>query len=179
MELILKAKHWQIFILNLIGIILSNFTIHGFPLETAVINIIGLFIILMYPFIIGYALQKYVLNKIILNINLFQFNLLVFFAVYSVIMIISDGKGMIFSGLISLPFYYVFYAMMNSFAFPAKTIRSIELNQEARFGDYIGDFFLIFFLPIGIWFIQPRINRIVRNDSFSSGDSAIENDKSF
>jgi hypothetical protein len=45
--------------------------------------------------------------------------------------------------------------------FTSKTLVSAELQREAHFSDYIGDFFLIWLYPIGIWFIQPRINALV------------------
>jgi hypothetical protein len=37
-------------------------------------------------------------------------------------------------------------------------------GHTATPNDYIGEFFLFWFFPIGIWFIQPRINNIVSKD---------------
>jgi hypothetical protein len=54
--------------------------------------------------------------------------------------------------------------------FNAKTFKSVELQREALIGDYIGEFFLLWYFPIGIWFIQPRINKIfgsVENDNIN------------
>jgi hypothetical protein len=45
--------------------------------------------------------------------------------------------------------------------FVAKIIKSVELQRRARFSDYIGYFFLVWFYPIGIWILQPQINKIV------------------
>ena len=44
--------------------------------------------------------------------------------------------------------------------FNAKALRSVELQRRARFGDYIGEFCLFWFFPIGLWFLQPRINKV-------------------
>jgi hypothetical protein len=49
--------------------------------------------------------------------------------------------------------------------FNAKLIKSVELKKEAKFEEFIGDFFLILFFPIGIWLIQPRLNKIVTNST--------------
>ena len=38
----------------------------------------------------------------------------------------------------------------------AKTYKTIELNRTVSFGSFVGEFFLILFLPIGIWFLQPK-----------------------
>jgi hypothetical protein len=46
--------------------------------------------------------------------------------------------------------------------FAAKTMKSVEIGRLARFSDYAGEFFLIWFSPIGVWFLQPRLNKIVQ-----------------
>ncbi len=53
----------------------------------------------------------------------------------------------------------IFYGM----AIAAKTIKSIEMGKNARFSDYIGEFFLLWFSLIGYWVLQPRINKIARS----------------
>jgi hypothetical protein len=44
--------------------------------------------------------------------------------------------------------------------FIAKSLKSVELNKEAALSDYVAEFVLIWFSFIGVWFIQPRINKI-------------------
>lgn len=170
MERILKAKHYQLFMIPIVGLFISNFTITGEPTFSALLSIIGFWILMAYPFLIGYSLQSYIPKNVSLNNNLFQINVLIIIAVYSVIMILSDGEGMSFSGLEAIPFFYVFYAFLHSLSFPAQTVKTIELGRKAKLGDYLGDFFLIVFLPIGIWFLQPRINRIVANHEIINDD---------
>ena len=161
MEKLLSAKHWQIFILIAIGLIIGSLDIGNEPTLTAVLTIIGVLSYALYPLIIGHSLQEYLPKKVELNYNLFIINVFLWITVYSIVIIISDGQGMTFTGLLALPMFYVFYAILHSFAFPAKTLKSVELGKEASFGEYVGDFFLILFLPIGIWFLQPRINKII------------------
>ena len=55
--------------------------------------------------------------------------------------------------LSTISYIYIVY-------FAAKTLKTIELNKEFKFKELSRVFFLILFLPIGIWFIQPRINKI-------------------
>lgn len=161
MEKLLRAKHWQIFILLIAGLVASNFKIENNTLTTLILTIIGMMLYFAYPLLIGHFLQNYLPRKVELNHNLFLINSFIWLTTYFLIMILSDGQGMAFNGLAAIPMFYVFYAFLHFLAFPAKTLKSIELNKKAGFGDYIGDFFLIVFLPIGIWFLQPRINRIV------------------
>ena len=44
--------------------------------------------------------------------------------------------------------------------FPAKTLVIVETRKPAICWQYFGTFFAVFFFPIGIWFIQPRINEL-------------------
>ncbi|PCJ67741.1 MAG: hypothetical protein COA58_00985 [Bacteroidetes bacterium] len=44
--------------------------------------------------------------------------------------------------------------------FIARSLKSVEIQETAKGDQYIGEFFLTWFLLIGIWFLQPRINTI-------------------
>ncbi|MBO0358096.1 hypothetical protein J0X19_09090 [Hymenobacter sp. BT186] len=50
----------------------------------------------------------------------------------------------------------IFYSLY----FVAKTLKSVELQRPASLSDCLGEFFLLWFFPVGIWLIQPRINRL-------------------
>lgn len=42
----------------------------------------------------------------------------------------------------------------------AKSVKTIELEREVKFKEYIKDVFLFIIFPIGLWFLQPRLNLI-------------------
>ena len=44
--------------------------------------------------------------------------------------------------------------------FNAKALKTVELQKPVTFGDYAGEFFLLWFFPVGLWIIQPRVNRL-------------------
>ena len=163
MERLLKTPPWLIFILMAIGLFMSNYTIENDTLTTLILKIIGYSIYFIYPFTVGCILTDYLPERVNLNYNFYLVNSFIWFMTYSIITVFSDGQGMPFTGFLAIPMFYVFYAFLHFLAFPAKTLKSIELNREANLGDYIGDFFLIVFLPIGIWFIHPRVRRIIEN----------------
>ncbi|NNG01128.1 MAG: hypothetical protein HKM93_17185 [Desulfobacteraceae bacterium] len=56
--------------------------------------------------------------------------------------------------------------MSNIFAlyFTAKLIVTVERKRKVRFQDYTGTFIAAWFYVVGIWFLQPRINNIFRNN---------------
>jgi len=49
--------------------------------------------------------------------------------------------------------------MIYCLLFTARSLKSIELGRVVRLNEYVGDFFLLFIFPIGVWFIQPRVNK--------------------
>ncbi|MGH2568543.1 MAG: hypothetical protein ACRDGA_09405 [Bacteroidota bacterium] len=52
----------------------------------------------------------------------------------------------------------IFYVL----AFAARNIIMAERQSAVSFFDYSGPFFLLWFFPIGVWFVQPRVNRLVQ-----------------
>ncbi|MGB0424367.1 MAG: hypothetical protein ACPGED_08590, partial [Flavobacteriales bacterium] len=45
-----------------------------------------------------------------------------------------------------------------------KALKAHELNKEISTGDCIAEIFLFWFAPIGVWILQPRINRLFQNE---------------
>lgn len=63
---------------------------------------------------------------------------------------------------IIVPFHlFAIFCMFHTFYFVAKTIKTVELQRPVKFDDFIGEFFLIWFYVIGVWIIQPKINKIM------------------
>ena len=78
-------------------------------------------------------------------------------------------KGL--NALVAMPFlirlYVIFYSVLNLFFlitiyFTSKILKTIELNEKVKFRQFISYFLLMLFYPIGIWFIQPKLNLLVK-----------------
>ena len=162
MEVLLRAKHWQLFVYITLAGFLSILTITYNPDLTVILNVTGTVLYFFIPVVLGHSLNEYLPKSVGLNYGLFMFNSFVFMLSYPLTMLLSDGQGMEFTGLAAIPAFYVFYAYLNMLAFPMKLLTSIELDREATFREYLLDFFLLLFFPIGVWFLQPRINRAVQ-----------------
>lgn len=50
--------------------------------------------------------------------------------------------------------------MFYVFRYVAKSLKAVEMQKPIKFGDYAGEFFLFWFYFIGVWIIQPRVNKI-------------------
>jgi len=63
--------------------------------------------------------------------------------------------------VIILPLHLIsMFGIFYSMYFVAKTFKTVELQREVNFGDFAGEFFMLWFYFIGIWIIQPKINKI-------------------
>jgi hypothetical protein len=58
--------------------------------------------------------------------------------------------------------FCIFYC----FYFTAKTFKTAELQKEVSFNDFVGEFFLVWFSPIGVWILQPKINQLADEYEF-------------
>jgi len=45
----------------------------------------------------------------------------------------------------------------------AKAISTIELKRKCNFPDYLGNMVLLLFFPIGIWWLHPKIQTLVKD----------------
>jgi hypothetical protein len=92
---------------------------------------------------------------------LFVIIYLLVFSIYFVRLFMSfDFEPLVFAIIFPMHIFDMF-CLFYCIYFASKTIKIIELNREVTFVDYAGEFFLIWFFPIGLWFIQPKINKMI------------------
>lgn len=75
----------------------------------------------------------------------------------------EPSEGMIGSLVaIIVPLHlFSMFCIFYSLYFVAKTFKTVELQREVKFLDFAGEFFMIWFYPIGIWIVQPKINKMI------------------
>lgn len=67
---------------------------------------------------------------------------------------------------------FAMFCMFYGLYFNAKMLKTVEEQRELAFSEFSIEFFLLWFFPVGIWNIQPRINAIVAEppvDPYLSG----------
>jgi hypothetical protein len=64
--------------------------------------------------------------------------------------------------------FCMFYCYYSS----AKTYKTIELQRQVTFSDFVLEFMLIWFFFVGVWILQPKINKMIDPDIFSESDNA-------
>jgi len=108
-----------------------------------------------------------------LNVKRFNFNL-IFAVSYMVIVTFLLGgytinqdnfKDYGWTASIIIPLHlYSMYGLFYCLYFIAKSIATIENNRPVKFDNYAGNFFLLWFFPIGIWWMHPKVRRIFSDD---------------
>jgi hypothetical protein len=108
----------------------------------------------------GFFFHSIVVADLRMEIQFFRFSLAypVFYFPMFFLLVIS-GTGI--SEQVIVPLHLVcmvclFYVLY----FVSRDLVLAESGKPASFYDYAGAFFLLWFFPIGVWFIQPRVNRL-------------------
>lgn len=63
------------------------------------------------------------------------------------------------------------FGILHSGYFFAKTFKAVELQRKVEFSDFVGEFFMIWFYPITIWIIQPKINKMIMTNRVGGNKS--------
>lgn len=180
----------------MMGSILANFGNGTGPDISFMTSYFRLFPILMIIFMgvffgwfwaIAIGLQKKVPEGVKMKTKKFK---VFFFIPLTYMLLISIGIGMAMSGLterieggdqpdvglvggimgIVFPLHlFSMFCIFYTLYFVAKTFKTVELQRETTFSDFAGEFFMIWFYPIGIWIIQPKVNKMIEDASTVSG----------
>jgi hypothetical protein len=195
MRRFLTLKHWQLFVL-LVGMpIIFEFLIIGVAISSRdprtifyffpvmLILYVGLFFGWLYS--LGTNLFKRLPVTARMSLTRFKIFLLVYvgymlfflvfmFGIFSAVASGGEPSPLLFALIFPINLFAMF-CIFYCLYFTAKVLKTVELQKPVTFNDYAGEFFLIWFFPIGIWFIQPRINRLFNGTGESSGDSIFDN----
>jgi len=168
--MILKLKHWQVFIGLMTFMVLSflpadsklgSGNISSIELKTIFI-VIGQIVFFLWVLLLGLSLNSikenpHHFNKIILVVSVLC--CILGYGDLQLRALSSDGSSFneTISPILSL---LTFLGIIYTFKNVPQSLKSIEMGVKAKFNDYILDAIMIFMFPIGIWFIQPRLNRI-------------------
>jgi hypothetical protein len=163
MRLLQKMKHWQLFLLLFIPTYFINSRL-------SMIIIIMYFLTLLSAWIYSIGvlgqekkieiIQWTTLSKVF-KISCLLMPLFWFINFIELFGLLNNDIGESIKRILNLiasfgflltGFFMIFYASM--------TLKEIELKRKPKFSDYMMTMIWFVVLPVGIWFIQPRINKI-------------------
>jgi len=199
MNLFLRAKHWQLFLLSFgIPIVLEIVMMAGFfsqvlqhpnvppdPFEFfSFFKLFPFIMLLCVGTLLGWqwsvvtGLQKLLPAGITMKVTTFKTFLIIPAIYISLIMgflfyfvsagfhrseVVDYGIYISISFAVIVPLHlFSIFCLFYCMYFVAKTIKTVELQREVNFSDFVGEFFLTWFFPIGVWILQPRINKMIK-----------------
>jgi len=192
----LTLKHWQLFVLLMgLPLVIQFVTIGSvfsgnvpstllFLFPVMMIVIIGLFFGWFYS--LGTNLHKKLPPTATMSLIRFKIFLFVpvvylfLISVFTIVMVTNPStewqpNPAIFAVVIPLhllSMFSIFYCLY----FIAKALKSVEWQKSVTFSDFVGEFFMIWFYPFGIWMLQPRINKLFDTSVDDDKNQLFEND---
>jgi hypothetical protein len=171
LSFLLRAKHWQVFSVLMGVMFLAQSAmvanIHTGTSPEAIQRAIAPFMIITFLFMLLVLVWLWGLGRFLwsvapldLRLDLRRFRLsLIYPLAYAILFGFAMQRAHPPSWIIPLHLLAMFCMFYNLY-FVAKSLRLAEERRPLVFYDYSGPFFLLWFFPIGIWVVQPRINRL-------------------
>jgi hypothetical protein len=147
----------------------TNFTVK--VSRTSPVVILFIFVLLGWLYAVGTNLNKKLPDNVKMNLTKFKWFfflpvasmfLFYIFAYFVLFPSVSNGiephKGVY---IVVIPlFIFSIFCLFYCIYFNAKSLKAVELQRPATIRDYVLEFFLFWLFLIGVWFIQPKINKI-------------------
>ena len=170
LKFFLNAKGWQLFLVLFGSMAAAPFVVSALAKPVIGIAVTSLIFMVLYMgwlWAIATA-ANHQLNPALKKSTKWMGLGLVYAAVYLIgaLWLLPDttepGQGV--PGFVIPMHLLAMFAMFYALVFTAKRLVTLERQQEVSFFEYSGPFFLLWFFPIGIWFIQPKVNKMLGNN---------------
>ena len=159
MKIFLKLKHWQVFLIWILGaiqlaiFIKSDFWFISFGIYIGVI--------LIWIYSIGHVLNKNADLQRRINLWWILYLLSLIPQALNFRSSMTQSKNQIEIWIIGPSVMIGLIAIIKILIFTARTLKKTETNKEFKTIDLISEMFLIFSTILGVWFLQPRINKLI------------------
>ena len=167
------AQFFMLFIglpifLNILDIIFSPSDYFSYHYVAPVITLIGYGSLFIWYWTVGVNIFQKLPQGVGMHVARFKVLLLVSFCLLILTFCLQFLIPDALSGdqpadwlfLLFIPQILAMPCILYCIYFIAKSFKASEINRPVTFSDYSGEFWMILFLPIGIWFLQPRIKNL-------------------
>ena len=159
---LLKINTLLLFIILTLPWVLTLIFGYYYPDSHMIFTLVLFTIFLLWFLGLDVELMKRIPLKIRPSNTLFLINIILVYLGYCVIAILLDpGQSINVTGLAALPFLYIFYAWFSIYNHLSKLLAYSEDETEVPLNKRVGDMILFFFFFIGVWWLQPRIKKVL------------------
>lgn len=182
MKFFLKLKSWQLFCVLVALPFVGQFFVDPFSLAangadlndillmTGSVVYLSMIIVLVWFWVLGTQLNHFVAEEFRPSPGLFKVSV-IYPAFYVILFWLlfftqSNNPSLNWIPLLICPFHLLaMFSILYSFYFISKNLVLAEKRAKVKTEDFIGPFFALWFFPVGIWFIQPRVNAIYKQNT--------------
>lgn len=155
-------------LLNILDIVFSPSAYFSYYYVAPVITLIGLTLLFVWYWTVGVNIFQKLPQGMIMHLTRFKVLLLVSFCLLILTFCLQFLIPNALSGdnpadwffLLFVPQILSMPCMFYCIYFIAKALKASEVNRTVTSSDYSSEFLMLLFLPVGVWFIQPRINKL-------------------
>jgi len=172
MAFILRLKNWQLFLIILllpwilaIGLnMIFIFKSYSDDITMGIFTIIyyTIFMIWNYKVIRTFNKRELILKPKQLKRLDWLLIILCIYAIYLILPIEMRINGNLLMKILSpIVMLISAYAIVFVVFCTAKTLKGLQLKNQLRTADVIVEMFVIFYFPIGVWWLQKKVNRFL------------------
>ena len=159
MDIILKLKHWQISLIWILGTIQLLVFIKSDFWFLSIAFYIG--IILSWIYSIGNVLNDKPDLQKRMNLWWILYILSLIPQALNLRSSMIQSYNLIDTWIIGSSAIIGLIAIVKILSFTAKTLKRAETNKDYKAVELIREMFLIFSTLLGVWFLQPRLNKLM------------------
>ncbi|MDX5422612.1 MAG: hypothetical protein LPK14_10190 [Hymenobacteraceae bacterium] len=181
-SLLLRLKHWQVFLLLFVVPFLLQyglkelFRVTGVGISDAVevlLDALPAVFYLSWLWCVGLYLHRRLpsgirVRSIYLHLAALYFLGYTFLLLYTLVIVrdnVLTGNLPLGMLLLLVPMHlFATFCFLYIIYFDARSVASVEEQRVVEFGEYGGLILQFLFLPVGIWFLQPRLRKLFYGD---------------
>ena len=163
MKFILRLKHWQLFLLTIGLPILANiFGVSGHGQTDIIIGSMTVSGVFGWIWSIANELHTKLPDGKRFMLWIFRISFFIALTILIWVFWVTENNTMTDNELSIILLCVPIYLGLMIFVvlFTAKTLKTVELGRPTNINEYGVEAFLIWMIPIGVWFIQPRLNQL-------------------
>jgi hypothetical protein len=164
MNFFLTIKHWQLFVLMFfVPNIIMSIADPSLLIVRIICGAVAIGFYFGWLYSLGTSLHKKLPERVEVSQLYFKISFLILSFLFSSSVIWELLAGSLRHDHMSILLLFLIFGYIWAFYifyFIARSLKTVELQRPVTYYQYIDIFFLLWFYPIGVWFIQPKVNAI-------------------
>ena len=168
MKLFLKLKAWQMFLLIIFPTILPTMILNGLDglKWFGIIMLLWVLALIGWMYSVGSNSNQKLPEHLKKSMFIYRLGyiIVIFYSVLIALQLIPGLSGSNTQSI--MPPWAIILHLASMFGmfyglwFTAKQFVTFQKGEKVTFLEYSGPFFLFWFFPLGVWFLQPKINEM-------------------